>query len=219
MAVAIFDLRTSLAVGAVIFTFVLITDAIFSAIVTYIFLKPMLEVLQAAGGRAGTAASKRLERTKRWNFAGVFITVGSSTVLYVNIIAHFVLGFHRQYSLNRSMWGNPFTFGLAADAILNTLGMILLCGMFKDVSLPSRLTITSRSNKVAAAELEEQKKELGFIIDSYEYAYSEEGATSVELPPKLHDMKNTEAVSKTLMLTAMEQERTLRNDATDSRCE
>ena len=80
MVVAIFDLRAALAVGAVMTTFVLITDAIFSVIVTYIFLKPMLEVLQAAGRNVDTFASRRLDRTKRWNFAGVFVTVGSSTV-------------------------------------------------------------------------------------------------------------------------------------------
>jgi hypothetical protein len=182
MVVAIFDLRAALAVGAVMTTFVLITDAIFSVIVTYIFLKPMLEVLQAAGRNVDTFASRRLDRTKRWNFAGVFVTVGSSTVLYGNGIAYFALTFLRQHSLHSSVWGNPFTFGIAVDSILNTLGMLLLCGMFKDVSLPNRLAVTSK-NKVAeaaAAAREEQKKELGFIIDSR--AYSEREATPAEAP-------------------------------------
>ena len=178
MAVAVFDLQAAMAVAAVIVTFVLVTDAIFSVIVTYIFLKPVLEVLQAAGGNVRTEASRRLGRTKRWNFAGVLVIVGSSTVLYVNMLAHFILAFLRQHSLNRSVWGSPFTFGLAVDSILNTLGMILLCGMFKDVSLPYRLTATS-NNKVAAAAPEEQKKELGFIIDSH--AYSEQEAPLAEL--------------------------------------
>ena len=178
MVVAVFDMQTAMAVGAVITAFVLVTDAIFSVIVTYIFLKPMLEILQAAGGRVNTFASRRLGRTKRWNFAGVLVTVGSSTVLYVNSIAYFTLGFLRQHSLNRSVWGNPLTFGHALDSVLNTLGMILLCGMFKDVSLPYRLTATS-NNKVAAAAPEEQKKELGFIIDSH--AYSEQEAPLAEL--------------------------------------
>jgi hypothetical protein len=177
MIVTVFDMQAAMAVCAVIATFILVTDAIFSVIVTYIFLKPMLEILQAAGGIVDTEASRRLGRTKRWNFAGVLVTVGSSTVLYVNLIAFFMLGSLRQYSLHRTVWGNPFTFGLAVDSILNTLGMILLCGMFKDVSLPSRLTATS-NNKVVAAALEEQKKELGFIIDSH--AYSEQEAAPSE---------------------------------------
>jgi hypothetical protein len=132
----------------------------------------MLEILQAAGGNVDTEASRRLGRTKRWNFAGVLVTVGSSTVLYVNMIAFFILSFLRQYSLNRSVWGNPFTFGLLVDSILNTLGMILLCGMFKDVSLRSRLAITSRKKVSAAAEL-------GCIVDSH--AYSEQEAAPAEL--------------------------------------
>jgi hypothetical protein len=123
----------------------LVTDAIFSVIVTYIFLKPMLEVLQTAGGNVRTEGSRRLERTKWWNFTGVLVTVGSSTVLYLNMIAYFVLVSFRQYFLSRSVWGNPFAIGLALDSILNTLGMILLSGMFKDASLPSCLAGTPKN--------------------------------------------------------------------------
>jgi hypothetical protein len=155
----------------------------FSIIVTYLFLKPMLEVvdkvLQAAGGSAHTAASRRLERTKRWNFAGVLFTVGSSTVQYINFIVFSVLTFFLQHPLNSSVWGNPFTFGLAVDSMLNTFGMILLCGMFKDVSLPYHLAATF-SNKVAAEAPEGHKKEPGFIIDSH--ACSVQGAMRAESP-------------------------------------
>jgi hypothetical protein len=176
-------MRAASAAAAVITTFVLVTDAIFSVIVTYIFLKPMLEVLQAAEGHVHTTGSRRLERTKRWNFAGVLVTVVSSTVLYVSMIAYFVMTFFHQHSLNHSVWGNPFTFGLAVDSILNTLGMILLCGMFKDVSLPSRLTTAISNNKVAvaaAAAVEEQKGESGFTTDSH--AHSEQAGMPAESP-------------------------------------
>jgi hypothetical protein len=181
MVVAIFSYKVAQAVGAVILAFILVTDAIFSVIVTYIFLKPMLEILQAAGGNVRTAESRRLERTKRWNLAGVLVTVGSSTALYLNSIAYFVLAFLRQYSLARSVWGNPLTFGLGANSILNTLGMILLCGMFKDMSLPSRRLPSTSNHKVAPTALEEPKKELGPIIDS---------SVTLNSP----DMKNTEVV-------------------------
>jgi hypothetical protein len=170
MVVAVFDLRAAMAVGAVITTFVLITDAIFSVIVTYIFVKPLLEVLQAAGGGVHTTASRRLERTKWWNFA-VLVTVGSSTVLYVNMIAWLILSFLLQHSLNRSVWGNPFTFGLAVNSILNTLGMVLLCGMFKDVSI-HRLTLTPITSNKKVAPAGDKKKELEFIIDSHAYSPS-----------------------------------------------
>jgi hypothetical protein len=92
------------------------------------------------------------------------------------MIAWLVLTFLLQHSLNRSVWGNPFTFGLAVNSILNTLGMVLLCGMFKDVQLPIQrlaFAVTSNrigSNKVAAAR--EQKGELGSIIDSRTHSSS-----------------------------------------------
>jgi hypothetical protein len=91
-------------------------------------------------------STRRLHRTKRWNFAGLLVTVSSSTLLYANAVAYFALSFSRQYSLGRSIYGNPFTFGLSADMILNTLGMILLCGMFKDTVVMRFSTLFSAGN-------------------------------------------------------------------------
>jgi hypothetical protein len=99
------------------------------------FPQPMLEVLYAAGGRVNKQATRRLDRTMRWNFAGVLVTVGSSTVLYANLIVYSALSFARRYSLNSSNYGNPFSFGLSVDTVLNTFGMLLLCGIFKDASV------------------------------------------------------------------------------------
>jgi hypothetical protein len=105
----------------------------------------MLEVLHVAVGQVKSAGSRRLERAKRWNFVGVVITVGSSTALYVNVLAHFVLTFSRRYYLNDSTYGNPFCFGLAVDSICNVVGMILLCGMFKDVEVGVEMSSRIRS--------------------------------------------------------------------------
>jgi hypothetical protein len=157
LVVSIFDLRVAMGVSTVIIFLVSVTDAIFSVIVTFIFLKPMLEVLRA--GKVSTAGSRRLDRTKRWNFLGVFVTVMSSTVLYLNLIAFFLLTMFNQHSLNHSVWGNPFTFGLALDSMLNTLGVLLLCGMFEESPLRSPLSLLRLinhkapigKNKVAAA--------------------------------------------------------------------
>jgi hypothetical protein len=195
LVVAVFDMRAAMAVGAVITTFVLTTDAIFSVIVTYIFLKPVLKVLKAAGGRAETSASRRLERTKRWNFAGVLVTVGRSTVFYVNFIVYLVLSFLLDHSLSSSVWGNPFSFGLAVNSILNTLGMVLLCGMFKDASLPHRLTAMSR--QVAPAALEEQKGESGFIINMNSHANSSstESDTDVSSTERDTDVEFSDVVT------------------------
>jgi hypothetical protein len=103
-----------------------------------------------AGNQVKTAASQRLERTKRWNLAGVIVTVGSSTLLYINVIAYLVVSYFRHWTMVMSTWGNPLTFGCFLDSMLNTLGMILLSGMFKDASfscsLPSFLS-TKRSSK------------------------------------------------------------------------
>jgi hypothetical protein len=180
MFVAIFDLRLGIAVGATITLFILITDTIFSVIVTFIFLKPILDLLQAARGIVPTAAKGRLERTKRWNFAGLILTVVSSTALYLHAISFFVLSFLHQYSrLHSSVLGNPYVFGIQMVSMLNILGMILMCGMFKDTAFPYRIASLTRSkNKVGPSALEEQRKESGFVIDSH--AYSEQAAMSEE---------------------------------------
>jgi hypothetical protein len=142
MVVSIFDMWLGIAIAAAIIPFILIADAIFSVIVTFIFLKPILNVLQAAGGTMQQAAKRRLKRTKRWNFAGLILTVVSSTALYLHVIAYLVLSVLHQYSLlHSSVLGNPFVFGLPMVSMLNILGMILLCGMFKaSSSAPSSQT-------------------------------------------------------------------------------
>jgi hypothetical protein len=150
MVVAIFDLWLAQAVGAAILLFILITDAIFSVIVTFIFLKPILNVLQAARGGAQTAAKRRLERTKRWNFTGLILTVVNSTALYLNLIASFVLSTLHKPLLHRSVFGNPYVFVFPMSSMLNTVGMILLCGMFKDTVLMNKVrpsTPADYSNK------------------------------------------------------------------------
>ena len=178
MVVTIFDFVSANALAAAVTPIVLLTDTIFSVIVTFIFLKPILQLVQAARNTVQTAAKRRLERTKRWNFAGLLLTVVSSTALYLHAFAYFVLMVLHRYSLlNSSVFGNPFAFGVLMVSMLNILGMILLCGMFKDTVLPSR-RLPSSKNKVGTSALGEQRKELGFIIDSH--AYSEQAAMSEE---------------------------------------
>jgi hypothetical protein len=178
MVVGIFDLWLAMAVGAAIVPFILITDAIFSVIVTFIFLKPILDVLQAARGAVQTAAKGRLERTKRWNFAGLILTVVSSTALYLHVIVFYLLSVLYRYShLHSSVVGNPHVFGIPMVSMLNILGMVLLCGMFKDTVLSSRHASSSKL-RVRPSALGEQRKELGFIIDSH--AYSKQAAIPEE---------------------------------------
>ena len=81
-----------------------------------------------------SASKIRLERTKQLNFAGVLLNVVSVTIVYLNVIASFVQLFSQNFSLERSVLGNPYIIGLPVNSILNTLGVILLCGMCKNVS-------------------------------------------------------------------------------------
>ena len=148
--VAVFNIRAALATGVAVTTSVFITDGTFSIIVTYIFLEPVLDVLKAARGKVRTMASRRLERTKRWNFAGVVVTVGSVAALYVNFAAFFSLSFLRNYSLSESDWANPLTFGADVGSIAKTLGMVLLCGMFKDIEV--KLSSRRKSTQIVASE-------------------------------------------------------------------
>jgi hypothetical protein len=133
LVVYVVNPRAGLGAGAVICSFILVTDVVFSILITYIFLKPLLEVLETGSGQVVTgSAARRLQRTKRWNFAGVAVAVGSSTVLYLDFIAWSGSNaFVKEYTLHRSSWGNPMTFGLAVDSILNTLGMMLLSGILE----------------------------------------------------------------------------------------
>jgi hypothetical protein len=153
MVVGIFDMWSAMAVGASIIPFILFTDAIFSVIVTFIFLKPILDVLQSARGAmedgAHKAALERLERTKRWNFAGLILTVVSSTALYLHWIAFFVLSVLHQCSLHIIVFDNPNVFGIPMVSMLNIFGMILLCGMFKDTALPFHHVPSSPSSKAS----------------------------------------------------------------------
>ncbi len=56
------------------------------------------------------------------------------TIVYLNVVASFALSASRNFSLERSVLGNPYIVGLPVNSILNTLGVILLCGMCKDMS-------------------------------------------------------------------------------------
>ena len=180
MVVAIFDLLSASALAAALVPIVLLTDTIFSVIVTLIFLKPILQLVQAARNTVQTAAKRRLERTKRWNFAGLILTVVTSTALYLHWIAFFTLSALSQFSLHRSVLGNVYVVGTPMASMLNILGMILLCGMFKDTVLSSFVNKvgTSAAYKVGASSSGEQRKELGFEIDSH--AYSEHAAMPEE---------------------------------------
>ena len=108
------------------------------------FIKPIVEAIKvrvqvrASEPEQSNDARTRMLKQARWrNFFGVFIVVVSSTVLYLNLIVFYMSGFFdSQHSLKFSTWGNPFSFGMSLDSLLNTLGMVLLCGI-GEIHFPS----------------------------------------------------------------------------------
>ncbi len=90
------------------------------------------------------------------------------------MIAFYVLSVLHQYSTLVLLIGNPDVFGVQIVLMLNIIGMILLCGMFKDAVLSSRYSryVVTSKNKVGPSAPKEQRQELKLIIDSH--AYSEQ---------------------------------------------
>ena len=132
-----FDFRVAVNVAAGIISPLLVTDFMFSVIVTSIFLKPLLEVLTDMESRdVDTAAHGKLKRTLALNLAGVVIAVTSRTVLFLNGLAWFATVASGNYVLSRSFWGNIFSFGIHLGSILNNVGMLLLCGLFIKSDVP-----------------------------------------------------------------------------------
>jgi hypothetical protein len=116
------------------FAATLMADGAFSIAMTKVFLLPVTRVLKMSQGQVDTAASRRLKKTKWFNFVGVGIVVFSSSVLYVHlIIQQASLATGSAYFV-RSSWLNPSIISINLDAILNSIGMVLLSGMLKDLS-------------------------------------------------------------------------------------
>ena len=75
-------------------------------------------------------------------------------MLDVNAFLYFVLTYLQRYSFHSNDWGNPFKFGLPLDSLLNTIGMVLLCGMLKDVSCAQLAAVFCKAPVAAAATKE-----------------------------------------------------------------
>jgi hypothetical protein len=123
--------RVSFIMGAITTFFIMLADTVFSVVVTSMFIKPLQKVLKLTEGNIDASRSKGLQRTKWLNLLGVVVSVGSSTLLYCNIIVILTMTFNREYYLLASPFGNPWVFGISMDSILNNVGMIVLCGILK----------------------------------------------------------------------------------------
>ena len=70
-------------------------------------------------------------QTKRMTLTGSTLAVGSSTLLYVNMLLH--IGFPG--TLEPNPWLNIFVLGFNLDSILNDVGMLFVSGVLKNVSI------------------------------------------------------------------------------------
>jgi hypothetical protein len=74
-----------------------------------------------------------MQKTKWMTLVGASLAVVSSTVLYLNFLLMMVLGGHGSpfYS---SPYLSVWVLGVNLDSVLNDVGMLLVCGVYKTVS-------------------------------------------------------------------------------------
>jgi hypothetical protein len=102
-------------------------DLAFSYYATRLFLVPILRVVQDknADVRKGEHF-KIIQATMRMALVGGALSLGTSTVLYLNWMLYFTL----RGPFRSSVWLNLFTFGITVDSISNEWGLFLASGVF-----------------------------------------------------------------------------------------
>jgi hypothetical protein len=134
----------------------IVTDGMFSVIVTRIFLKPLFRIMNGAddGVRQQSAGYKRMWQTAHMTLVGSTLAIGSSTVLYLNILLLIAWG------PGSIFYSSPFLhvlcFGINLDSVLNAVGMLLASGTFRDLSIRAvmkslRSRLSGPTQKSAAA--------------------------------------------------------------------
>jgi hypothetical protein len=138
-------------------------DTSFSTVVTALFLRPIYKVIGEGGAAVQESAGyKSMQKTKLMTLAGSTLAVLSSSALYVNMILAVVLG-----GTGKPFYTSPYlnygVFGMNLDSVLNDIGMLLVCGVLKTVSLAALANrfLTARSiRKVDPAPV------VGFVPNS-----------------------------------------------------
>jgi len=116
---------------------------VFSFRITAAFLSPLVQTLDEGGASVrSTAGYKRLQQTKRMTFWGTCLIVGSATVFYIlSVLWALKVG-------RSNPWVNALVIGFTGASILNDIGMVLVCGVFKNLpSVSSSFTSLKQSNK------------------------------------------------------------------------
>jgi hypothetical protein len=121
-------------------------DTIFSCVVTALFLRPIFKVL----GEVGDVRSEgriSMEKTKWLTLLGASLAVLSSTALYINGGLWALLG-----GFGTPYWVNPylhiFVFGINLDSVLNDVGVLLACGVLKNLTHEAAETMTAVTSEV-----------------------------------------------------------------------
>ena len=94
-----------------------------------VYTLSVLQVLEvefqqgAARARRFADSQWRLQLTKWMTMVGVMLAVGSSALLYVNLLLYFV---YDSFSTNALL--NPFATCINIDSVCNDLSMLVVCG-------------------------------------------------------------------------------------------
>jgi hypothetical protein len=134
-----------LAIAAGGFLLAIVMDAVFSILVTFLFLRPISQVLKNGRGVAQQSQGHhRMQKTKWHTLIGSTLAVVSTTALYINAILCFTV----QGPFWKIPWLNIFVFGMNIDSILNDVGMVIVSGMLKDVSELISTALSSKRRSV-----------------------------------------------------------------------
>ena len=161
---------TGWAIGGLSVILVIVMDTIFSVLITALFLRPINEVLEEGKGVANQSKGYKSMQNSKWlTLIGCTLAVGSSTLMYFNLLLYFAF----QGLFHRSPWLHPNVFSIPWDSILNDVGMFFVCGVLKTVPpltvLYSRLFSTATVHATGGPQpaLRNEKGEL--VIDSKAY--------------------------------------------------
>jgi hypothetical protein len=97
-----------------------------------------------------------MNKTKWLTLAGSTIAVASSTALYINMFLFCI------ESEGTFVWANPWTnvfvFGANVDSILNDIGVALVCGVMK------RMSLEGVSSKGASEWLSSKRRTMAAVV-------------------------------------------------------
>jgi len=121
--------------------YIMANDLFFSVVITFLFLRPISQILDEGGSGMASQSKgyKHLRDTRRMTLLGSSMAVISSTYLYINLLLFFNASnsrgglFYDNSKLDflEDPNLNPLVVVGNADSMVNDVGMLLVCGVFK----------------------------------------------------------------------------------------